>query len=323
MKKRLIYKALFTSPIIAIYGVVPVFLFHSIGLFESVVSFVSLTIVALLFWLFNIFLIQKNLSTVSRYLVSYLATFFLHSGTIYIVTTTKDLSNPAGLLLYSIIATLAVNTILLVIINSEMMKTKREQAELENQHLKVVNLEAQKKVLMQQLHPHFLFNALSTLKSLIRENQEHAEDYSVKLSEFLRYSINFHNTDLVTLKEELQFASDYVELQKVRFGNALTCNFNIPEEFLMWKLPAFALQTLLENAIKHNSFTEKRPLVIDITADKALIRVTNNKSPKPLLPVSGTGLKNLAERYRIISNSGIEVFDYEHEFTVHLNLIAP
>lgn len=323
MKKRLLYKALITSPVIAIYGAIPVFLFNSIGLFHSLVSIVSLTIAVLLFWLFNIFLLYKELSTNFRYIVSYLATFILHSGTLYIIATSKELQDPVGLFVYSFVATLAVNTIILVIINSEVMKTKRDQAELENQNLKVVNLEAQKKVLIQQLQPHFLFNALSTLKSLIREDQEQAEDYSVKLSEFLRYSINFHNTDLVTLKEELQFASDYIELQKVRFGNALVCNMNIPEENLIWKLPAFALQTLLENAIKHNAFTEKRPLMIDIVAEKTRIRVTNNKSPKPLVPLSGTGLKNLAERYRIISNSGIEVLDNEHDFTVHLNLIAP
>jgi len=290
-------------------------------LLPSIISFVALTIGILLFWLFNIYLINKNISTVARYISSYLATFILHSGTIFIMTTSQEFIKPINFLVYSIIATLAVNSIILIIINAELLKRKKDFVESEYQKLKVISLEAQKKVLLQQLHPHFLFNALSTLKSLIRVNVEQAEDYSVKLSEFLRYSINVHSNELVTLKDELQFAQDYIELQKVRFGDALICKTDISPTKLTLKLPAFALQTLLENAIKHNSFTEKKPLNIVVKEIDGRICVTNNKSPKPLIQASGTGLKNLNERYRMISDLSIEVIDAESEFTVYLNLI--
>ncbi len=321
MNKRLINKALLTSPIISIYGLIPIVLFNSIGLLQFLISFIALTIGILLFWIFNIYLVRKNISTVARYFLSYMATFLLHSGTIFIMATSQELLNPINLLVYSIIATLAVNSIILIIINAELLKRKKDFVESEYQKLKVISLEAQKKVLLQQLHPHFLFNALSTLKSLIRVNVEQAEDYSVKLSEFLRYSINVHSNELVTLKDELQFAQDYIELQKVRFGDSLICNTDIPSAMLTLKLPAFALQSLLENAIKHNSFTEKKPLTILVKEVNGRICVTNNKSPKPLIQASGTGLKNLDERYRMISDLSIEVIDTETEFTVYLNLI--
>lgn len=285
------------------------------------ISIVALTVGVLFFWLFNIFLLKRSISNTFRYVISYLATFVLHTGTLYIIATSKEFLDPLELITYSIIATLAVNTIILVIIHSELMRTRIDRAESENQDLKVANLEAQKRVLMQQFQPHFLFNALSTLKSLIRENQDQAEDYSVKLSEFLRYSINIQSNELVSLKEEMQFASDYIDLQKMRFGNALNCRFKVSDESLKLKLPAFALQTLLENAIKHNSFTEKRPLNISIVSENNKLKVSNNISPKPLVPVLGTGLKNLSERYRMISNSAIEIQANENEFTVYLNLI--
>lgn len=310
-----------TSPIIAAYGMIPVILFNSIGLWHLIVSFISLSTGILLFWLFNIYLVNLNISSVKRYISSYLATSLLHTGTIYIMITSSGKMNPLNFLIYSVVATWAVNTIILVIINAELLKTKKNKAETEYQKLKVMNLEAQKKVLIQQLQPHFLFNALSTLKSLIREDQEQAEEYSVKLSEFLRYSINFQSNELVTLKEELRFSLDYIELQKVRFGDALICEIQIPEEITNCKLPAFALQTLIENAIKHNSFTEKKPLNIKITAVNSRIRISNNKSPKPLLQASGTGLANLNERYKITSNYSIEVVNNDNDFTVYLNLI--
>lgn len=321
MNQKLINKALLTSPVIAIYGIIPIILFNSIDLLQSIVSFVALTFGIFLFWLLNIFLIKRGTSEKMRYTISYLSTFFLHAGTIYIMTTTTEILNPLGFFIYSIVATLAVNTIILVIISAEQLKTKKEIVESEYQKLKVVNLEAQKKVLIQQLQPHFLFNALSTLKSLISENPTQAEDYSVKLSEFLRYSISIQANELVLLREELQFAIDYVELQRVRFGDALICYIDIPDVVQKQKIPAFALQTLIENAIKHNSFNEKKPLIIKIVMDDNKIQITNNKNPRPIVRGSGTGLINLDERYKIISGSGIKVIDEEYNFTVYLNLI--
>jgi two-component system, LytTR family, sensor kinase len=105
------------------------------------------------------------------------------------------------------------------------------------QRLKLANLEAQKQTLMQQLQPHFLFNALNTLKSLISASPNDAEDYTMKLSDFLRYSIQAKNNDVISLEDELQFTHDYVNLQKVRFGSALRVQIEIESELMQKKVP--------------------------------------------------------------------------------------
>jgi len=321
VKNKLLNKALITSPIISIYGVAPIFLFNSLGLEQIIISFISLTIMIFLFWLFNIYLVNRNVRATLKYFASYTGTFLLHSGIVISLLKFPEKQNPETFLIYLLVTTIALNTIILVIINTELLKIKKDIAETEIQLLKVGNLEAQKQVLLQQLHPHFLFNALSTLKSLIKDNSEQASDYLVKLSEFLRYSVQAHSNELVTLEEEMQFTNDYIELQKVRFGNAFQCSIDIPSAILQLKLPVFALQTLVENAIKHNTFTEKKPLNINMEFIDNRLKISNNKLPKPLIQKSGTGIKNLNERYLIVSGKALEIINNDNEFIVYLNLL--
>jgi two-component system, LytTR family, sensor kinase len=321
VKKGLINKAFITAPIIAMYGVAPVYLFSSLGGVQFLVSYITLTLAILFFWFLNIYLIEKNIRTRSRYIISYLATFTLHSGTLSIASALEGTIQPGNLLIYSVVGSLAVNSIILIIIQSDLLKHKKDLAESEIQRLKVVNLEAQKKMLIQQLQPHFLFNAMSTLKSLITENPETATDYTVRLSEFLRYSVQYPHHERVSLREELQFARDYLALQQVRFGNALRCCITIPQTLMDRKLPVFALQSLIENAIKHNAFTEKNPLTIHISAEHSRLRIANNTAPRPSGYTSGTGLRNLHERYEIISGNVPEIVRTGTEFIVFLPLL--
>jgi two-component system, LytTR family, sensor kinase len=156
---------------------------------------------------------------------------------------------------------------------------------------------------------------------LINENTELAENYAVKLSNFLRYSVDSHKAELVSLKEELQFANDYIELQKVRFENSFSFSENIPKEAMSLKIPVFALQTLIENVFKHNQLTEKNPLTIKVKyADKKL-EIWNNKIPLKLVDKTNTGLQNLARRYQLSTNETIEIADLEHSFCVTIKLI--
>lgn len=321
MKVKLFKTALITAPIIAIYGVSPIFLFNKIDILQIVLAFLFLTTLIISFWFINIILTNNQIKQTTRYFLSYTITFLLHFCIIFLIPKFPDQPNPSDFLLYSLLSSLAINTIILVIINSELLKHKKNLAEYEVQKLLVGNLEAQKQVLLQQLQPHFLFNALSTLKSLIRENPRSAEDYSLKLSEFLRYSVQSHTNEVVTLGQELQFVVDYLQLQKVRFGEALNCKIDVSDTLLQFKVPVLAVQTLVENAIKHNSFTEKKPLQILVTSNGSRLTVTNNKSPKQIVYTSGTGLQNLNNRYKLIADSGIEILDEPTQYTVHLKLI--
>lgn len=321
MKNNLIKIALFTSPVIAAYGVAPIFLQQATGTIELITAFVLLTMLIGFFWWFNIILTNQKFTNIKRYVISYLTTFITHSLILFIIPKFPNQPNPTDFLLYLVASTIAINTIILVIINSELLKKDKDLAEVEVQQLKLSNLEAQKLVLLQQLQPHFLFNALSTLKSLITEDPEKAKDYSVHLSEFLRYSVHANQNDLVSLEREWQFTHDFLNLQKVRFGEALqwTCMIDPMENHKL--IPVLSFQTVVENAIKHNIFTESKPLVITIEVRNSIVKVSNKKSPKQINIKSGIGLKNLRDRYGLLTKDGIQIEETESEFRVHLKLL--
>jgi len=233
-----------------------------------------------------------------------------------------ELAKNTSLIAYPILSILASNTITLILINLLLSQEKRQNAEAQIQKLSVANLEVEKKILQQQLQPHFLFNALSTLKSLIKDNPDDAENYTVKLSEFLRYSIDTNKNELVSLEDELQFTDGYIELQKARFPNSLFCTITVSDNILERKIPIFGLQTLIENAIKHNQFSSKKPLHIVIQSDENTIKVTNNRLQRvPYSFGTGTGLSNLNKRYQLIADKQIEIQESVMEFTVILNLL--
>ena len=313
--------ALVLSPLMAIYWVMPVYIFAHLEWRLLAQAALFLSIMIYIFWLINIFLLEQVQNALWRFLLSYLFMVVLHSSVSW-VTVLAPGSHKISLGLYPLLALLALDTFIFILIQSNVLQFQKEQAELEVQSLKLSNLEVQKQVLMQQLQPHFLFNSLSTLKSLIRENALEAEDYVLKLSEFLRYSVQHQSADWLSLREELQFTQDYLDLQKMRFGKALQCSIAIPEEALNLHLPMYALQTLVENAIKHNAFTTSKPLFIQIEYMNARLKVSNNKAPKTLQVVSGTGLQNLRKRYELKTDKGIEVHDQELEFVVYLDLIS-
>ncbi|HEY1040711.1 MAG TPA: histidine kinase [Bacteroidia bacterium] len=328
MKK--IYKiALFSSPFIALYGVVPIYIFGFVPLREVITIFIALTIFTFVGWLINIFVlsITKNKERWVQYILSYLLTFFFHFGAILVGRLTNTIPEPPSddrvtIIIYPVISFFAFNTVTLIIINLLLSQEKRQNAETQIQKLSVANLEAEKKILQQQLQPHFLFNSLSTLKSLIKDNPDEAENYAVKLSEFLRYSIDAHKSELISLEDELQFTEGYIELQKARFPNSFFCTITVSDEILNRKIPVFGLQTLVENAIKHNQFSSKRPLNVKIESFENSIKVTNNKLQNvPHSRGTGTGLSNLNKRYHLIADKEIEIQENSTEFMVILDLL--
>ncbi|MCO5260599.1 MAG: histidine kinase [Crocinitomicaceae bacterium] len=201
---------------------------------------------------------------------------------------------------------------------------RTRQTELEVSRLQIINTETLNQLLKQQIQPHFLFNALNTLKSLIKKQPVVAENYLIQLSDFLRASISEHRSDVVSLAEELELCSNYMEMQKIRFGEALL--YNVSSTVLERHddcIPFFSLQPLLENAIKHNELTKEKPLVIHLFLDGDAIVVENNLQKRKDVEVStGNGLKNLKERYKILCNEDVLVVQDNAKFSVHLKLIS-
>jgi two-component system, LytTR family, sensor kinase len=322
MKKKLYRVALISSPIMSMVGSVPLVIFEKIQMPKIFLLWLILACVIFLFWNANIFLLSKikNSNSPKRYILSYLTVLIIQSVNIFVIVN-LDLKPDDVNVFTPLVPAIAINTLILILSNSIILQFQKESAELEIERLKVNNLEAQKLILLQQLQPHFLFNALSTLKSLISENPSNAEDYTVRLSEFLRYSIQAKNNEMVSLADELTFTENYIELQKVRFGDSFKCQMDVHEQYLAKKIPVYALQTLVENAIKHNSFTDKKPLIIEVSVEGNRIKVRNNLLSKTLQIQSGTGLENLNQRYKLIANSEIEIVKTDTEFTVFIDLL--
>lgn len=195
---------------------------------------------------------------------------------------------------------------------------------LENEILKREKLYAQFQALKQQVDPHFLFNSLNTLKSLIKTNNINAEEFVIRLSEIYRYILQKNRNDLVTISEELSILNSYVFMLKSRFEDSININIYIEnniQDNLM--LPPFTLQLLLENAIKHNVTSYTKPLNIQIfnRGDFWLI-VKNNFQPKKNIEEStGIGLENINMRCKYLCGQGIEIIKTDSEFIVEIPLI--
>jgi two-component system LytT family sensor kinase len=186
----------------------------------------------------------------------------------------------------------------------------RTQNEREIAQLRTANAETTNQLLRQQVQPHFLFNALNVLKTLIRKDPDQAQVYLLRLSDFLRTSFTQNKKSTSTLIEEIKICQDYLTMQKMRFGEALHIDMSIPPEFHDAKLPFFSLQPLVENAIKHNQLTEESPLYIRIWVEDGLLHVRNNLQRKWSVEDStGNGLQNLSERYHLLTGKSLRVED--------------
>lgn len=200
--------------------------------------------------------------------------------------------------------------------NTALKVTRIEKSLLEQAHLR-----AQLISLQQQISPHFLFNSLSTLKTLVSDPA--AKNYIVHLAGVYRYVLSFNDQYLTKLADELKFIDSYLHILNERFGNMLKVDINIQYQHRDLYLPSLSLQLLIENAIKHNVCSAERPLYISITTtDSPALMVENKFQPKKSrIRRPGTGLKNIIERYKLLVNEPVEVANNNEKFTVTIPLL--
>jgi hypothetical protein len=182
---------------------------------------------------------------------------------------------------------------------------------------------AQFESLKNQIDPHFLFNSLNVLSSLIEENPESAQKFTTSLSKVYRYVLEQKDKELVSVAEELKFAKTYMNLLKMRFENSIT--FEIPEGFdnEEAKVVPLSLQLLLENCIKHNVVSEAKPLHVKISIENNQLVVTNNLQKKEVLSGrKGVGLQNIVNRYAILTKRTVLVEENEQEFKIFLPILT-
>ena len=225
--------------------------------------------------------------------------------------------------IFAAVFCIAVNTLILILQNYIILQEEKAKVDLENSKLRAANFNASNQLLRQQIHPHFLFNSLNTLKSLFKVDTSSGEKYLIHLSDFLRAAVSKNDTKVIPLKDEIKLCEDYIEMQKIRFNDALTCSVAISDEALNnGFVPSFSIQPLLENAIKHNELTEESPLHIKIKQLGNRIEVANNLKSKRTSEIStGSGLINLSERYKLLSNDDLIINQTDDTFSVSIKIL--
>lgn len=172
--------------------------------------------------------------------------------------------------------------------------------------------------LQNQLNPHFLFNSLNTLIAEIEYNPRNAVNFTKNLSNVYRYVLQCQDKPLVILEEELEFLEAYLFLHKVRLGDCITCDIEIPAPSRERLVPPLTLQLLAENVIKHNSVSSVHPMSIHIGIKGEWLIVSNPIQPKKSAPSPGIGLQNLSNRCRLITGKEIDVKAEAGIFTVKI-----
>jgi two-component system, LytTR family, sensor kinase len=201
---------------------------------------------------------------------------------------------------------------------------EKEDILLANAELQNENLRARFEVLKQQINPHFLFNALSTLRIMVREKDDRAEPFILKLSDLYRQLLGKNTAQTVTFDEELEFLQSYIFMLQARFESLLYVRIDTWPDIGLRKIPAFSLQLLVENCIKHNIVSSARPLYITIFQQQAdCIMIENNLQTKPAAEESsGIGLENLRKRYELLHvQNGVTIHRTETKFSVTLKLL--
>jgi len=185
-------------------------------------------------------------------------------------------------------------------------------------------MEAELDVLNNELDPHFIFNSLNTLNHLIITSPDTAYVFNSRLAQVYKYVLMNKNKELVSLFKELEFIESYFFLLQIRYENKLIFEFDAKEaEIRKIMMPPCSLQTVVENAIKHNEFSVEDPLKIKLSLNGEYLKVSNNKKPKPyLVDSTSTGLRNLSSRYMLVCNRNIVIENKEFHFLVKLPLIS-
>ncbi|WP_234736609.1 sensor histidine kinase [Tellurirhabdus bombi] len=201
----------------------------------------------------------------------------------------------------------------------------------ETEKFKRANLQSQLEGLKQQINPHFLFNSLNSLSSLIDEDPERAEQFIDELASVYRYLLQTNTNELTTLATELEFIQSYYHLQRTRYGTGLCLQINVDNAYLNTLLPPLTLQLLVENAIKHNVVATDQPLHIFIETSASgylpesdpSLSVRNNLQRRPTRVLSnGIGLVNITTKYQLLAQGGVKIEDSNDQFVVTLPLLT-
>ena len=245
----------------------------------------------------------------------------LSIGFVYIIAP----ENPDPKLMYNIIRDSLVRDLTMTVVVLLVVQLLRSQyyqktIAVENEALRSENILTRFEALKSQLDPHFLFNSLNTLQSLITIDNEKAENYLQQLSSVLRHTLQ--NKEIISLEEELKCVHSYCEMMQIRYGENLKFEFKIDKKYNNYSVLPLSLQSLIENSVKHNVISSKQPLLVTVATGDDSVSVSNPIQAKAMQEESnGIGLVNLSERYRLKWNKEVEITNDGSTFCVKLPLV--
>ncbi len=187
--------------------------------------------------------------------------------------------------------------------------------------LERAKMEANYETLKAQVNPHFIFNSLNSLSTLVDDKPE-AIEYIQNLSEFLRYLLNPMQKELVHLKDEMEIVQNYVNLQKSRFRDNLEFVSDIPERYDMYLIPPLSIQMLIDNCLKHNIISKDKPLRVMVKVKDESIIVENNLQRKLDVNSTGQGLMNIVNRFSYFTSRKVEITETNKTFKVLMPLLT-
>ena len=232
-----------------------------------------------------------------------------------------DILTSSGIILSTVITIFIGLTIFFVILSKSFM-TRLINAEKEIQKAKQEADRSKFETLKSQINPHFLFNSLNSLSSLIHIDIDKADEFTNKLSSIYRYVLDHQDDELVPLSKEVEFIEKYAALQSIRFDNNFSIEIEDVSNYDDMLLIPLSLQLVLENVFKHNIISDKKRITISICVSDNYIIIKNNKNIKKDVGVShNVGLSNIIKRYQLICDKKCIVENTEDEFIVRLPLI--
>ena len=266
-----------------------------------------------------------------RILIGFIGSFIISVGVIFLLRIFEDviIEGSSFALFFekekfsNYLVTIIITFVVTLAFHAFYLYKAYQETRLKEQKIIAGTANAKFESLKNQIDPHFLFNSLNVLSSLIEENPENAQQFTTSLSKIYRYVLEQKDKELVTVAEELAFAKTYMKLLKMRFENSIT--FELPADFENpdAKVVPLSLQLLLENTIKHNVVSENKPLHIKIYIKDNFLVVENNLQKKEVLQDrKGVGLQNIVSRYAILSERKVLIDETKETFAVYLPILT-
>ncbi len=223
----------------------------------------------------------------------------------------------------SIVLGLLISFIILILEISAHFFVNWKQSLLEVEKYKSESVQAQLKNLQDHVNPHFLFNNLSVLSSLVYKDQDKAVDFINQLSKVYRYILENKEHEIVMIEKEIAFIEAYIFLLRIRFDNNLIVKQEIHESHKAHFIPPMVLQLLIENCIQHNEVSSGNPLTIQLISDSEYLTISNNlQLRKNDKKSSETGLANIKKRYGYLTDKEVVIHQDNHVFEVKIPLLS-